>query len=73
MVLLGKQFRRVFERANAKVGVTGDNLLRFLEARLDNTVFSYGFCCLQEDKPDSWSAIAILPLTVFWLISLHTK
>lgn len=41
--LLEKQFRRIFERANSKTGVTGDNLLRFLESRLDNTVFRMGF------------------------------
>ena len=37
-----------FERANAKVGVTGDNLLRFLEARLDNTVFRMGFAATRR-------------------------
>lgn len=41
--LLERQFRKVFEKANSKVGVTGDNLLRFLESRLDNTVFRMGF------------------------------
>ena len=41
--LLEKQFRRVFEKAARKKGVTGENLLRFLEARLDNTVFRLGF------------------------------
>lgn len=41
--LLERQFRKVFEKASSKVGVTGDNLLRFLESRLDNTVFRMGF------------------------------
>jgi len=41
--LLERQFRKVFEKANSKVGVTGENLLRFLESRLDNTVFRMGF------------------------------
>ena len=41
--LLERQFRNVFEKASAKEGVTGENLLRFLEARLDNTVFRMGF------------------------------
>lgn len=40
--LLEKQFRRTFERAARKKGVTGENLLRFLEARLDNTVYRFG-------------------------------
>jgi small subunit ribosomal protein S4 len=41
--LLEKQFKRLFEKAARKKGVTGENLLRFLEARLDNTIFRLGF------------------------------
>jgi small subunit ribosomal protein S4 len=41
--LLEKQFRNVYEKANAKEGVTGDLLLQILEARLDNVVFRLGF------------------------------
>ena len=41
--LLERQFRNLFEKANRKKGITGENLLRFLEARLDNTVFRLGF------------------------------
>jgi len=41
--LLERQFRNLFEKANAKEGVTGENLMKFLEARLDNTVFRMGF------------------------------
>lgn len=41
--VLEKQFRNLFDRANSKAGVTGENLLQFLEARLDNTVFRMGF------------------------------
>lgn len=40
--LLERQFRNLFEKAARKRGVTGENLLRFLEARLDNTVFRLG-------------------------------
>ena len=40
--LLEKQFRNLFDKAASKRGVTGENLLRFLEARLDNTVFRFG-------------------------------
>jgi len=40
--LLEKQFRNLFDKAARKRGVTGENLLRFLEARLDNTVFRFG-------------------------------
>ena len=41
--LLERQFRNLFEKASRKKGVTGENLLKFLEARLDNTVFRVGF------------------------------
>jgi small subunit ribosomal protein S4 len=41
--LLERQFRNLFEKAAAKKGVTGENLLKLLEARLDNTIFRLGF------------------------------
>lgn len=41
--LLEKQFRNLYEKANAKEGVTGELLLQYLESRLDNTVFRMGF------------------------------
>ncbi len=37
------QFRHYFEIAERKVGITGDNLLRMLESRLDNIVYRIGF------------------------------
>ena len=37
------QFHHYFEIAERKVGVTGDNLLRILESRLDNIVYRSGF------------------------------
>ena len=41
--LLERQFRNLFKKAARKRGVTGENLLKFLEGRLDNTVFRMGF------------------------------
>jgi small subunit ribosomal protein S4 len=41
--LLERQFYKTFEEAARKKGVTGENLMKFLEARLDNTVFRLGF------------------------------
>lgn len=41
--LLERQFRRLFQKAARRKGVTGENLLKYLEARLDNTVFRLGF------------------------------
>lgn len=40
--LLEKQFRSYFERAAGEPGVTGTNLLRHLELRLDNVVYRLG-------------------------------
>lgn len=40
--LLEKQFSNLFEKANAKDGVTGEILLQYLESRLDNTVYRMG-------------------------------
>ena len=37
------QFHHYFEMAERKVGVTGENLLRILESRLDNVVYRAGF------------------------------
>ena len=37
-----KQFRRLFERASKMKGVTGENMLRLLESRLDNLVYRMG-------------------------------
>lgn len=41
--VLEKQFRKYFEMASNKKGITGDNLLQILESRLDNVVFRLGF------------------------------
>ena len=38
-----KQFRKYFEMASNKKGVTGENLLQLLESRLDNVVYRLGF------------------------------
>ena len=41
--LLEKQFRTYYERAARRSGITGENLLRMLELRLDNVVYRLGF------------------------------
>src|ERR1700736_4215126 len=41
--LLEKQFRLYFQRAARQKGITGEQLLRQLELRLDNVVYSLGF------------------------------
>jgi small subunit ribosomal protein S4 len=41
--LMERQFRRYFETALRKRGVTGETLLQMLETRLDNVVYRLGF------------------------------
>jgi len=41
--VLERQFHNYFVEAGNRDGVTGENLLRFLETRLDNVVFRLGF------------------------------
>ncbi len=41
--VLERQFRKHFEEAERRAGVTGANLLRVLESRLDNVVYRLGF------------------------------
>jgi len=40
--ILERQFRSLFHRATIKQGITGENLLKLCEARLDNTVYRLG-------------------------------
>lgn len=40
--VLEKQFANLFEKAARRKGITGENLLKFLEGRLDNTVYRLG-------------------------------
>lgn len=41
--VLERQFRNLYEEANRQPGITGENLLRMLEQRLDNVVFRAGW------------------------------
>lgn len=40
--ILEKQFRSYFDMADSQKGITGENLLRVLETRLDNVVYRIG-------------------------------
>lgn len=40
--VLERQFANLFDKAARKQGITGENLLKLLEARLDNTVYRLG-------------------------------
>jgi small subunit ribosomal protein S4 len=41
--VLEKQFRNMYEEANRNSGITGENLLRMLELRLDNVAYRAGW------------------------------
>ena len=38
-----RQFRKYFEMASNKKGITGENLLQILESRLDNVIYRLGY------------------------------
>jgi small subunit ribosomal protein S4 len=40
--ILERQFRNIFKKASRKKGITGENLLQLIEARLDNVVYRLG-------------------------------
>ncbi|MFO7717764.1 MAG: 30S ribosomal protein S4 [Thermodesulfobacteriota bacterium] len=46
--ILENQFRNYFTKAESQKGVTGTNLLRLLETRLDNVVYRLGFANSRE-------------------------
>ena len=46
--VLERQFRNYFEVAESNPGVTGENLLRLLELRLDNVVFRMGIASSRD-------------------------
>lgn len=48
--VLEKQFRRYYEKATRQPGITGENLLRMLELRLDNVVFRLGFAATRRQS-----------------------
>ena len=48
--VLESQFRRYFHAAEREKGVTGENLLRLLELRIDNVVFRLGFAASRRES-----------------------
>ncbi|MEG2141018.1 MAG: 30S ribosomal protein S4, partial [Bilophila sp.] len=47
--VLESQFEKYFEMAAAQTGMTGENLLRILESRLDNVVYRAGFAASRKE------------------------
>jgi small subunit ribosomal protein S4 len=59
--VLERQFRKTFDEANRRKGVTGENLIKLLEARLDNTVFRLG---IAPSRPAARQLVAHKHITV---------
>tara|TARA_Y100000590_G_C15471828_1_gene920459 strand:- start:35 stop:655 length:621 start_codon:yes stop_codon:yes gene_type:complete len=47
--VMEKQFRNYYKQAARKKGITGDNLLQFLESRLDNVVYRIGLASTRAE------------------------
>lgn len=47
--VLETQFREYYEKADRMKGITGENLLRLLEKRLDNVIFRLGFASSRSE------------------------
>src|SRR6478736_5768974 len=59
--VLERQFRKTFDEASRRRGVTGENLIKLLEARLDNTVFRLG---LSASRPGARQLVSHKHVTV---------
>jgi SSU ribosomal protein S4P len=59
--VLERRFRNTFEEATRMKGVTGENLIRLLESRLDNTVYRLG---LAESRPAARQLVSHKHITV---------
>ena len=59
--LLDRQFRKTFDEASRMKGVKGENLIKLLEARLDNTVFRLG---LAASRPEARQLVTHKHITV---------
>ncbi|GAB3347633.1 30S ribosomal protein S4 [Arachidicoccus ginsenosidivorans] len=59
--VLERQFRNTFDDANRLKGITGENLIKLLEARLDNTVYRLG---LAASRPAARQLVSHKHVTV---------
>lgn len=59
--LLERQFRKTFAEASKMKGVKGENLIKLLEARLDNTVYRMG---LVASRPEARQLVSHKHITV---------
>jgi len=47
--VMERKFRRYYQEAARRKGATGENLLKYLECRLDNVVYRMGFGCTRAE------------------------
>jgi small subunit ribosomal protein S4 len=59
--VLERQFRKTFEEATRLKGVTGENLIKLLEARLDNAVYRLG---ISNSRPGARQLVSHKHITV---------
>jgi small subunit ribosomal protein S4 len=59
--ILERQFRKTFDEANRRKGVTGENLIKLLEGRLDNTIYRLG---IAPSRPGARQLVAHKHVTV---------
>lgn len=59
--VLERQFRKTFEEATRIKGVTGENLIKLLEARLDNAVYRLG---ISNSRPGARQLVSHKHITV---------
>ena len=59
--ILERQFRKTFDEANRRKGVTGENLIKLLEGRLDNTIYRLG---IAPSRPAARQLVAHKHITV---------
>ena len=64
--VLEKQFHNTFNEASRRKGVTGENLIRLLEARLDNTVFRLG---IAPSRPAARQLVSHKHITVNGMVT----
>lgn len=58
--VLEKQFRNYYKAADLQKGATGQNLLNFLESRLDNVIYRMGFASTRAEARQLVSHKAII-------------
>lgn len=58
--VLEKQFRNYYKKASMQKGATGENLMMFLERRLDNVVYRLGFASTRAEARQLVSHKAIM-------------